>query len=273
MSSKPKAKGYREAFARFFENPTREGLRAILKENIGELKELDFKETWPESSSLAKHILGMANSGGGCIVAGVEDTTLEPKGLAKSEDKTVIFNGIKNHVPPALLENVEIVDFSYDAAEYPKITGKIFQVLFVGYDKKHLPFVSVRAGTSIRANTVYVRRGASTEEANYEELQQVINARLETGYSSTKELDLQSHFEQLKVLFQQIERNLIKGGKNTIFGLTLTAIGKAAESLQLESVPNPKYPEEDFSSFIVRLIKLKKIRIEQELDVHHLSGE
>lgn len=269
MASKAKPKGHHEAFANFFENPTREGLRVVLKENVGELKQLDFKENWPESSSLAKHILGMANSGGGCIVAGVQDESLEPTGLTQLEDKTIIFNGVKNYVPPQLLDHIEVVTFTYSAAEYPQIAGKSFQVLFVDYDKRHLPFVSLRGGSSIRANTIYIRRGPSTEEANHVELQQVINARLETGYSSTKELDLQTHFDQLKILFQQIDRNLIKSSKNNLLGLTVMAIAKLAQSIETE--PNPHYPTEDFSAFVVRLIRLKKQRIEQELDVHHVA--
>ena len=273
MSSKPQPKGYREAFARFFENPTREGLREVLKENVGELNELDFKETWPESSSLAKHILGIGNSGGGCIVVGIEDESLEPKGLTTIEDKTKVINGLKNYIPPALLDDVDIVHFPYDATEYPKLSGKKFQVVFIDEDKKHLPFVSLRAGSSIRANTIYVRRGAATEEANYDELQKMINTRLETGYSSTIELDLQSHLQQLKVLFQQIDRNLIKGMKGGIVGASLAAIGEMAKSLQIESVPNPKFPEEDFDAFVVRLIRLKKKRVEEEIDVQHLAGE
>lgn len=269
MSSKPKRKGFREAFARFFENPTREALREVLKDNVGEFNELDFKETWPEASALAKHVLGIGNSGGGCIVIGVEDGSLEPKGLANVEDKTKIVNSLKNYVPPPLLEITEIVDFVYDGSEYAKISGKMFQAVFIDDDKKHLPFVSLRAGSSIRSNTIYVRRGAATEEANHDELQKLINARLETGYSSTKELDLQEHIQQLKVLFQQIDRHFVKsiGG---FFGQSVVAIGAIAKSLQIESVPNPKYPEEDFEAFMNRLITLKKKRIEEELDVLHL---
>lgn len=267
--SKAKRKGFREAFARFFEDPTREGLSEVLKDNGGEFNELDFKETWPEASALAKHVLGIANSGGGCIVVGVEDGSLEPKGLSKVEDKTKIINGLKNYVPSSILEITEIVDFVYDGAEYAKLSGKNFQVVFIGDDKKHLPFVSLRNGSSIRSNTIYVRRGAATEEANHDELQKLINARLETGYSSTRELDLQQHIQQLKVLFQQIDRHLIKG-MGGVFGQSLAAFGAMARSLQIESVPNPKFPEEDFDAFVNRLIKLKKKRIEEELDVLHL---
>jgi hypothetical protein len=39
-----KRKSLNEEFVKFFENPTREGLRALLKNNFGELPNLDFKE-------------------------------------------------------------------------------------------------------------------------------------------------------------------------------------------------------------------------------------
>jgi hypothetical protein len=58
-----RGRAFREAFARFFEEPTREGLRELLRENFGEANELDFKREWPESSKLAKHVLGLANFG------------------------------------------------------------------------------------------------------------------------------------------------------------------------------------------------------------------
>lgn len=269
MSSKPKRKDYRETLARFLKTRTREDLSEVLQDNVGELNELDFKETWPEASALAKHVLGIGNSGGGCIVVGIEDGTLEPKGLAKVEDKTKIVNSLKNYLPSSLLGITEIGDFVYDGTEYAKISGKSFQVIFVGDDKEHLPFISLRSGRSIRSNTIYVRRGAATEEANHDELQKLINARLETGYSSTKELDLQQHIQQLKVLFQQIDRHLVRG-MGGVFGQSLAAFGAMARSLQIESVPNPKFPEEDFDAFVNRLIKLKKKRIEEELDVLHL---
>lgn len=270
MTGKAKAKGYNEAFARFFENPTREGLRDILKNNIGELRELDFKETLPELSTLAKHILGIGNSGGGCIVIGIEDGTLEPRGLSIVEDKTKVYDGIKKYLPPALLAHVEIVDFTYEAAEYPKLAGKNFQVLFVGEDKKHLPYISLRAGSGIRANTIYIRRGTSTDEANYDEVQRLINSRLETNYSSSKELDLQEHLQQLKVLFQHIDKSIVISG---YLSASINAIADVAKSFQFSSMPNPDYPEEDFERFVLRMIRLKKKRIEQEIDVQHLSTE
>jgi hypothetical protein len=59
-----------ESFAKFFEKPTRDRLRELLKNNVGELDNLDFKESFPEKEKLAKHILAIANSKGGVIIVG-----------------------------------------------------------------------------------------------------------------------------------------------------------------------------------------------------------
>ena len=55
-------RGSKELFARFLENPTREGLREILQNHLGETRDLDFKESWENWAKMAKHILGLANS-------------------------------------------------------------------------------------------------------------------------------------------------------------------------------------------------------------------
>lgn len=52
-------------------NPTRENFRVPLQNHLGEEDYLDFKKGWPEKEKEARHILAMANSGGGCIVFGV----------------------------------------------------------------------------------------------------------------------------------------------------------------------------------------------------------
>lgn len=257
--AKPKA--YHESFARFFEEPSREGFRELIKNNVGELRTCDFKAEWPDNSAVAKHLLGMANTGGGCIVVGVkenEDNTLEPSGLAALKDKADITNGIKNYLPNTLLNVVDVADFSFDASEYPKLVGKKFQVVFVEYNPTHIPFLSLKAGTNIKANAVYVRREGVTEEANHEELQRVINSRIETGYSTRKEIDLKLHLEQLRILYTEVPKLRNKDIFN-LGGLT-SMMGVFAEK-------NPNYPQEDFEKFVSRMIQLKKKRISEELDI------
>jgi len=277
MSSKRKS--LNEEFARFFESPAREGLRELLKNINGEFPNLDFKEEWPALSKVARHILGLANSGGGCIIVGVAempDKTLEPKGIASLLDKADVIKGVKKYLPDGLLSRLELLDFSFDASEYGKIIGRRFQVVLADDDPRHLPYVATGSGDGVRETAIYVRRGTSTEEANNEELQRVINRRLSTGYSSQVEMDLQTHIEQLKVLFRQIDRAhvIVKGGvvervsgalaKNTDFQ---NFLGRS------EVVPNSTYPKEDFENFIARMIDRKKKRIEIELDVVDLTAD
>ena len=253
-----------EEFAKFFEQPSRDRLRNLLKNNIGELPECDFKKELPPYPKFSKHLLGLSNSGGGAIILGVtqkEDNSLEPAGLDKLTDKAEITGNDRKYLPDTLLPNIHILDFSYDATEYNAIKGKKFQVVMVPDDPKHIPYVSKAEGEGIRPHAIYVRRGTSTEEATYEELQIMINRRLETGYSSAREINLQTHIEQLKILYNQIDR----------FNTSLNPLAITFEVLRNvvigKSEPNPKYPKEDFESFIARMIEKKKKRIEAELDV------
>lgn len=252
-------KSYHESFARFFETPTREAFRDLIRSNIGELRSCDFKVSWTPHASLAKHVLGLANTEGGCIVFGVaesDDGALESVGLRKLADKADVSNGLKGHIPEALLRLVDVVDFAFEASEYPGLVGKRFQVLFVEDDPTHLPFVALSDGKSIRRGAVYYRSEGITEEATYDQLQEIINRRLATGHSTQREMDLKTHLDQLNALYSAIAR------ANVTWGSSL-----AAAALAGMSVPNPKYPKEDFESFVVRMIRDKKLRIQRELDV------
>ena len=261
-----KRKAFKEEIAKFFESPSREGMRDLLKNNLGEFPDLDFKAQWPTLSKLARHLLGFANlGGGGCIIIGVAekgDKTLESKGVDALIDKSTVMNGIKKFLPDTLLDDVEILDFVYEASEYPALVGKKFQVAFVTGDNQHLPFVSMADGDGIRSSAIYVRRGSSTEEANYDELQNIINRRLETGYSSRTEIDVRTHIEQLKMLYGHIDK----------YNSQTTSIMKALEGFSMISggVPNPLYPKESLDEFIGRIIEKKKKRIEIVLDVADL---
>ena len=259
----------KEEFAHFYENPTRESLRELLKNNLGEFPNLDFKEVWLPSSQMARHILAIANTGGGCIVIGVaekDDKTLEANGIESLTDKAIIINGIKKYIPDILLEEIEIGDFPYDASEYPKLVNKKFQVVIVPSDLKRLPYISMAEGDGIKNNAIYTRRGTSSVEVNYAELQKIINSRLETGYSSRTEIDLQAHIEHLKMLYGQIDKYHVR-----VTGGIYETLQVFAENVNVmmgtrERVPNPNYPDENLEEFIVKMINKKKKRIEILLD-------
>lgn len=247
-----------EDFAQFFDNPTREGLKNILKLHFGEQDNLDFKSDWPVFSKIAKHIIAIANSGGGCIVLGVaelSDKSFEPTGLESIKDKADIEKGVKHYIPDNIAYQVS--DFHFPTSDYEKISGKKFQVIFIDYNPEYIPFLSKLDGEGIKKNTIYVRRGTSSEEANYEEIQKLLNIKIETGYSTTSEIMLEEHLSQLKVLYS----NISKYYYSSLSQLLSARVGNIFE----QKVPNPKFPAEDFDDFIVKMIKLKKERIKSML--------
>jgi len=238
------SKKQHEGFAKFFEKPTRESLRSLIKDNIGETDYLDFKEIWVSYLKLAKHILALSNTGGGAIIVGVkenDDGTTEAVGIDDFKDKEKIYKGLSKYLPNGILWDV--LDFAYEESEYPKLKGKKFQVLLVEYSPQLIPFLCLKAGDGIKENVVYVRNGTSTTEATHNDLQRIVNERIETGYSSTHVLELSEHLQQLKELYKQ------KEGRGTF--------GSAARLIAM--VEGDKY--KDYHDFIFNLIERKKQKV------------
>ena len=264
-------KQFNESFAKFFENPTRVGLKEILQYNGGEFNFLDFKKEWPEFSKLARHILALGNSGGGCIVVGVEeleDKTLSHCGIEKIVDKAQINTQVQIFIPSSL--KFEIVDFVYNESEYGQIKGKKFQVLFVEYDSTLIPFVSIKDGSGIKGNTIYVRNGTSSQPANYQQLHDLLNTRIGTDYNSSTELKIEEHLRQLKMLYGQLNKHKVyyinQNNNLSQIGQVVASFNKAILGEKKEVI-NPNYPKEDYEEFISNLIEKKKRRVEGLFEV------
>lgn len=253
-----------EAFFECFQNPTRENFRRFLTSHIGEKDFVDFKSSWPEYSALAKHLLAMGNSGGGAIVIGIKEEqdahTLTPVGINSPIDTADVSKGIQKYIPSTLLKSIDVIQFAYKASEYGDIEGKTFQMVLVTPDVEHTPFLSRKAGTAITADAIYIRRGTRTELANHDEMQALLNQRIETRYSTSKEISLGEHLGQLKILYSQIPRTLAESPAITRM---LSSFKLSADLLK--SVPNPEYPKEEFADFVTKCIENKKKRIESEL--------
>ncbi|QEE23098.1 hypothetical protein CS053_00260 [Rhodanobacter glycinis] len=259
-----------EAFARFFEKPSRESLRALLKEHVGELRRCDFKTEWPDLTAVAKHLLGLGNANGGCLVIGVKeesDKTLSPLGIGAIKDKANIINGIKAYLPEPLLQAVEIGDFSYDASEYEALVGKRFQVIFVHPIPELVPFVAQKSGAGIRSGAIYVRHEGSTDEASHEEVQRLIAQRVAHVPTTAQARDLKGHLEDVKVLYGEVPKTVLSSSSLAQFGLPSIQFSSLAKLLGTSREANPAYPKEDYEDFVLRLLEAKKRLIERTLGV------
>jgi hypothetical protein len=260
-----------ESFARFIERPDRESFRNLLKGHVGELRQCDFKELWPSNAALAKHILGIANSGGGCLVAGVaerDDGSLDPVGLGALKDKADLQSGVKVYLPPVLADATEIADFVYSASEWEALNGKKFQVLMIYPRTANVPFVALRGGEGIRAGAIYVRREGATEEGSYDDVQRLIKARLSAEPKSAEARSLKHHLEELKVLYDHVPMTIVDGSKvanrePTEFDSLFAELARAFTSFVPQHKRNPDYPEEEFERFVLRMLDTKKMVIER----------
>ena len=204
----------------------------------------------------------MANCGGGALIIGVkekDDKTLEAVGLTKLEDDAKVINGIKNYLPYILYDDlITLVPFVYDASEFPKLVGKKFQALFVENSPRHLPFVAMNDGTGIRKNAIYIRRGTSTEEANYDDLQKIFNVRIATAYTTRRGFNIKAHLSQLHALQDEVRYVMDEDFR------MLTTSSSPIKAMY--SRRNPRLKDKDYEDFIFEMIDRKKKRIADELD-------
>jgi len=244
-----------QPFADFFSQPTREKLSAILTQNLGEFDHFDFKAEVFLGSKLARHILAFANSGGGAIVFGIvenDDRSVEPKGLASPKDKSEVSRGVRRFLPDST--QFHMLDFAFTESTAPTLKGKTFQVLLVPDNTMHLPFVSQSDGDGISEGIVYVRDGTESRPATHAQLQEIINRRLATRHSTSRELTLKQHLDELEILYNMIPRRV--GGGSAPFG---SVLGWAFQSALMDiGKPNPDYPQESMPQFLNRAIEIKK---------------
>ncbi len=248
-----------EDFAQFFENPTRDKLRNILKNNFGETRNLEFKQDWPDLPELARHILGMANTEGGVIVIGIQETdenSFTPAGLEKIKDKVDILNGIKRYLPEELMEYIDIIDFSYRDSEYSSLKGKSFQTIIINTSDDIGPFVTESDGKGgIRRGAIYYRHEGETREATHGELQKIINKRINSNKPSASGSGLNLRLSQLNILYSHIEK----------YDHSLTLGHPDMMAIITGAKRNKNYPNESMDEFVSNLISLLKKRIINEI--------
>ena len=273
----------KQAKDRFYDEivnePSKDTFRKFIKDNLGELDDVDFKEQWIPKGDLSKLLLAMANTGGGVIVIGVkehEDGTIEPIGLEKLKDKADINNEVAKYISPSL--DYEVYDFVYNTAEYEALKGKKFQMVHVHDTPERLPFFSLNETTGLGKNEIYIRKGTKCEKATAEEIERIIDKKITTIFKSSSDLSLKEHLVQLKELYGELPEKiqvLVKKGRPGSATAFLSSMKTITERLSLfygesdtyEERINPNYPEETYEAFISRMVKLKKLKIEKVLDL------
>ena len=136
---------------------------------------------------------------------------------------------------------------------------------------EYIPFLSKKDSGSLKQNMIYVRRGTSCEIADEEEIQVILNRRMNYLHPLNGEpLKLEEHLEQLKILYEKIEKNHIyyKNGLSDGMSSFLASIAKVITKGEKVVEPNPLYPDESYEQFISRMIVEKKKKIERVLDLY-----
>jgi predicted HTH transcriptional regulator len=195
----------KDDIARFVAEPTRDGLTELIRYFGGEFDQYELKEAWPPVPRMAKTALAIANSGGGVILFGIRDSTLEPVGLAELMSKQQVFDTFREYVPSVLLEEISLLDFEYSDAAYAPLRGKQIQVLAIPDIPDGIPFVCEgewhQGDDHVRRGAIYVRSGTNTREANYDQIQRMLNHRLEHTVPNSSTTRVRRELDQLRELF------------------------------------------------------------------------
>lgn len=182
----------------FLSEPTRSNLRRLLENEAIEDNDIDFKQELVSQTELAKHIIAMANKQGGVIIFGLkenEPNIFDPEGIKEKIDPTDLEKKLSKYLSPELMQLKHILPITYTESEYAKLKNKSFILVIIEYDPKHIPFMPLKDGDRIAKNTIYIRRNRATEPATYDDIQNILNRRLETEYSSSSERKLREHLE------------------------------------------------------------------------------
>lgn len=204
------AKRIKDDIARFVANPTQDGLQNLIQYFGGEFDQYELKEAWPVLPRIAKSVLAIANSGGGVILFGINDASLDPVGLPEFMPKQHVFDVFGEFLPGPLLNEVTLLDFDYDEAEYPALKDKLIQVLAIPDLPHVLPFVCENEWTQddahLRRGAVYVRNGTQTIESSYEQIQILINRHVDAVMPGGNVDELTQELAQLHALYVAQQR-------------------------------------------------------------------
>lgn len=251
----------KDSLIAFLKEPTMDNFLIFFEGNIGETNNVDFKSEWIEIEKIAQILLGMANSGGGCIIVGITENngTMDSTGIkGKIFDPADFIKQIEKYFPDSLVGNIQIVNFFYDHIVYRDLMDKKFQMVYIEIDDEMLPVICEHESKYFKKGDIFIRRGTSTEKINYEELNILVKQKVEAINSKVTNEGLQEELQQLKILYDAIpsiiNRSSFSSLKQSSF--VLQALGKQENKI---------YPDESYEQYLVNIIKSKKEKIKRYL--------
>ena len=253
---------YKEEMYQLLQNATRENFIKIVFDGLGELDNLEYKREWINEQRLSEIILGIANSGGGAIIIGVnenENGTYEPIGLNKLEDSEKKRSKLDKYLPVNIL--YDILNFDFTDESYSKIKGKLFQIIIINSNAKELPYVWKKNTNEAEEGCIFYRRGTKTIKANMQEIKDMINKRLSAEQNFTSNLELEESLKQLHTLYNFIEPTTTT---SSYFNMLMKNAARIGVSNVFKN-KYPYYPKENYDEFISEMIRKKKLQIEQIL--------
>ena len=198
----------KDDIARFIADPSRDGLQELIRFFGGEFDQYELKEAWPPIPRMAKTAIAIANSGGGVILFGIRDASLEPVGLGELMAKQQVFDTFRSFVPGPLLNEITLLDFDYANASFEPLRDKLIQVLAIPDLPHDIPFVCEdewhKDDDHVRRGAIYVRSGTNTREADYDQVQRLLQRRMATELPGSSTRRLTVELEQLHALYRAL---------------------------------------------------------------------
>ncbi|MEY8261521.1 ATP-binding protein [Oscillospiraceae bacterium 50-60] len=254
----------------FFKEPTLEAFSNFLEENVGEGSQVEFKGRWINDVKLAKIMMGMANSGGGCIVIGVSEETdgsIAATGIPADDrvyDPADFSKIVEKYLPQKVEKCISIKNFFYDNDVYGSLKGKKFQVVFISVEIGDLPIIcesdGQRENEKLRRGEIYIRRGSTTDLVNYDELQEILSQSIEAKRRVRQDITLEDELEQLKALYDAIPVSIFKNSFSAFKQSNFSMISGFWGHTE-----NKVFPKQSFEEFLKEMIEDKEEKIKKAL--------
>lgn len=254
----------------FFREPTLEAFSDFLEKNVGEGSQVEFKGRWISDVKLAKIMMGMANSGGGCIVIGISeetDGTITATGIPAGDkvyDPADFSKIVEKYLPQKVTKYISIKNFFYDNDVYGSLKGKKFQVVFISVEISDLPIIcesdGQRENEKLRRGEIYIRRGSTTDLINYDELQEILSHSIEAKRRVRQDITLEDELEQLKALYDAIPVSIYKNSFSAFKQSNFTMINSFWGHTE-----NKVFPKQSFEEFLKEMIEDKEEKIRKAL--------